>query len=240
MRTILSLGLLSLGAISMSQTFFDDFNRADGALGANYNTLSGVPTIQGNAVGGTAANGLTLVSAANFSAAYNLQEVSADVRLLDTSATTFYAALSLGSDGTTTASHGVFVKLQKQIAGGNFSHIGFYTGAGSNTTAITTPGTGGNFQTLATPFAAARFRIKMTSLTNLYTGIDTNFDSVDDITFNSTLNFPTMIVGNRAGLHVFGNTGRLDNYRATAVPEPATMAALGLGIAAMIRRRRKA
>lgn len=237
MRTLITGAMMTLGAMSMAQTFFDDFNRSDGALGANYQTLTGSPTIQGNAVGGTSANGLTLVQASAFTGAYDQTEVSADVRLLDPGvATTFYAALSLGSDGTTTASHGIFVKLQRQLVGG-FSHIGFYTGAGSNTAAITTPGT--NFQAFATPFAAARFRIKMTSLTNLYTGIDTNFDTVDDIVYNSTLNFPTMVVGNRVGLHTFGNSGRLDNYRATVVPEPATMAALGLGIAALIRKRRR-
>lgn len=32
----------------------------------------------------------------------------------------------------------------------------------------------------------------------------------------------------------------VDNFRTTAVPEPATMAALGLGVAALLRRRRKA
>lgn len=236
MRTYLSLAALALGAMSMAQTFSDNFNRADGALGANYTTQSGSSTIMGNAVGGTAANGLTLVNTSAFSGAYNVTSVSADISLLDSSSTLFYAALALGSDGLGTSGHGIFVKFQRQVAGG-FSNIGFYTGAGINsTTAITT--TGGNFQTLATTFMSARVTVRTTTATNLYTGIDTNFDNVDDITYNSTLNFPALTVGNQVGLHTFGNTGRLDNFKATAVPEPATMAALGLGIAAMIRRRR--
>lgn len=37
----------------------------------------------------------------------------------------------------------------------------------------------------------------------------------------------------------FPNSMFVDNIAATAVPEPATMAALGLGVAALLRRRRK-
>lgn len=227
--------MAAVTSAAMSQTFFDNFDRANGPLGANYTTLSGTQSITGNAVTGAAGAGLTLVNASAFTGAYDQTIVSADVRLLDTTSTLAYMALALGNDNTTTASHGIYVKLQRQVAGG-FSHIGFYTGAGSNTAAIVT--TGGNFQALTSSFAAARLTIKMTSTTNLYTGIDTNFDNTDDITYNSTLSFPTMVVGNRVGLHVWGNTGTLDNFRATTVPEPATMAALGLGVAAVIRRKR--
>jgi hypothetical protein len=235
MRTTFALAMIVVSASALSQTFFDDFNRPDGPLGANYTTLSGTQSITSNAVTGANGAGLTLVNASAFTGAYDQTIVSGDVRLLDTTSTLSYIALSLGSNGTTLASNGIYVKLQRQVAGG-FSHIGFYTGAGSNTAAITTAG--GNFQALTSSFSAARLTIKTTSPTNLYTGIDTNFDNVDDITYNSTLNFPTLVVGNRVGFHVWGNTGTLDNFRATTVPEPATMAALGLGIAAVIRRRR--
>lgn len=237
MRITLSLAALALGSMGMAQSFFDNFDRANGPLGSNYTTLSGAPTISSNAVVGSAATGLTVVNASAFTGAYDLTTVKADMRLLDASSTLTYQAISLGSDATTTASHGIYVKLQRQVAGG-YSHIGFYTGAGSNTTAITTAG--GNFQALTTSFSAARVTIRTTSTTNLYTGIDTNFDNVDDIVYNSTLNFPTLVVGNRVGLHNWGTTGTLDNFSATVVPEPASMAVLGLGIAALIRRRRKA
>lgn len=237
MRLTITLGLMALAAVGLSQSFFDDFNRADGGLGANYTAVTGAMQILGNEATGTAnGNGLTLVNAGLFSAAYSVHRVQADVRVTDQSSTLAYVALALGHNGVAAVNNGIFVKLQRQVAGG-FSHIGIYTGAGSSGTGITT--SGGAFQAIATPFSAARFTVEVTSATTLYTGIDTNFDNVDDIVYNSTLNIGTLTVGNRVGLHAYGTLGRIDNYRATAVPEPATMAALGLGVAAMIRRRRR-
>jgi hypothetical protein len=158
------------------------------------------------------------------------------VSLSDATTTLAYCALALGSDGTATASHGLYIKLQRQANVG-FDFIGFYTGAGTNTTAITVAG--GNFQALATPFAAARLTISVSGTNTLNVGIDTDFNNVNDFNYTGTLNFPTMVVGNRVGMHIFGTTGRIDNFSATVVPEPATMAALGLGLVALIRRRRK-
>ncbi len=157
MKSLLSLALVSIGAMSMSQTFFDNFNRADGGLGANYSLITGPATnVIGNQAGGTSgANGLTLVNAGTFTGAYNSTKVSADLSLTDASASVAYCALVLGGDGTATASHGIFVKLQRQIAGG-FSHIGAYTGSGSNTAAIAL--TGGNFQTLASQITSTGCR----------------------------------------------------------------------------------
>lgn len=223
-------------------SFFDDFNRADGPLGANYNLVSGTqPVINaGMAAGAASGNGLTLVSSSVFTGAYDQTIVSADVSLADSSTTLAYVALSLGSDATTTSGHGLFIKVQRQGgSNGGFNTIGFYTGAGSNnTSAVVT--TGGNFQTLTTQFSRGRMTIKTTSATNLYTGIDTNFDNVDDIVYNSTLVLGPLVVGNRVGLHIYGTLGRMDNYSATnPVPEPATMAVLGLGALALMRRRRK-
>ena len=232
-----SIAIIALAAIGSAQVFSDDFNRADGGLGANYTAVSGSLLINGNAVVGAAsANGLTLVNSGVISGSYLNSMVQADLSVRDQSSTLTYSAIAFGHDGSTTVNHGIFVKLQRQTAGG-FANIGFYTGAGSNGTGIVT--SGGNFQTLATPITSARMTIKMLDATTLYTGLDTNFDSVDDVTYSSTLNLGLMVLGNQFGLHVFGNTGQIDNYKATVVPEPVSMVALGMGVLALARKRRK-
>jgi len=237
MRLMITLAMMATAAVGLSQSFFDDFNRADGGLGANYTTVTGGMQVLGNEATGTAnGNGLTLVNAGMFSAAYTVHKVQADIRLMDTTSTLTYSALALAHNGVAAINNGIFVKLQRQVAGG-FSHIGIYTGAGSSSSAITTAG--GNFQVIATPFTAARLTVMVTGPTTLYTGIDTNFDNTDDIVYNSTLNTGTLVVGNRVGLHTWGNLSRIDNFRATAVPEPATLAVLGFGALAAMRRRRK-
>jgi hypothetical protein len=231
--------LAALAACSFaSANFFDNFNRADGGLGGNYTTVvAPSPVISANmAAGSGGANGLTVVNTGAFSGSYDTTTVSAIVSLSDSTTTLAYTALALGSDGTGTASHGIFVKVQRQSTG-NFDFLGAYTGAGTNTTAIAL--NGGNFQALQSTFSRARLTVKTTSLTNLYIGIDTNFDNTDDQVYTGTLNFPTLVVGNQVGLHIFGTTGRIDDFSATTVPEPATIAALGLGVAALLRRRRK-
>jgi len=237
MKTTLSLAVLAMAGVASAQLFTDDFNRPDGPLGSPWSQISGTDQISGNVVNGAGGNGLSLVDAGAFSASYDQMTVSADVTLLDNSTTLTYVALALGHNGATGVNNGVFVKLQRQAAVDGFSHIGFYTGAGSNGVGIVTTGT--NFQVIANPFRTGRFTIKMTSATNLYTGVDTNFDSVDDMSWNSTLVFPTLVVGNRAGLHVWGNLSQIDNFRAEGIPEPATMLALGAGAAVLMRRRRR-
>ncbi len=237
MRLTITLAMMATAAVGLSQSFFDDFNRADGGLGPNYTTVTGGMQILGNEATGTASsNGLTMVNAGMFSAAYTVHRVQADIRLMDTTSTLTYSALALAHNGVAAANNGIFVKLQRQVAGG-FSHIGIYTGAGSSSANLVTPG--GAFQALTTPFTAARLTVMVTSPTTLYTGIDTNFDNTDDIIYNSTMNIGPLVVGNGVGLHTFGTLSRIDNYRATAVPEPATLAVLGFGALAAVRRRRK-
>jgi hypothetical protein len=227
-----------VAALGSAQSFFDDFNRADGPLGANWQQVSGTDVISNNMAGSTAAaNGLALVQSSTFTGAYDLTTVTAIVGLRDQSTALAYTALALGHNGSTAINNGIFVKVQRQSAS-MFNFIGIYTGAGSNGTGITTAG--GNFQALPSQFSRARMTIKMLDPTTLYTGLDTNFDSVDDITYNSTLNFPTLTVGNQVGLHTFGTMGAIDDFNASVVPEPATLAILGLGVAALARRKKRA
>lgn len=237
MRIYLGIALIASCAVASAQ-FSDNFNRADGGLGANYDLVAGPATnVIGNMAGGTSgANGLTLVKSSVFTGAYNLTTVKADLSLSDQSSALTYCALALGNDGSSLASHGLFIKLQRQVAGG-FSHIGAYTGSGTNTTDISL--NGGNFQALTSQINRCRMTVMCPTTTSLYIGLDTDFNNVDDVTYTGTLNTGTLITGNRVGLHIFGTTGRIDNYDARTVPEPASMAALGLGVAALIRKRRK-
>jgi hypothetical protein len=230
-------GLCGLAAIGSAQSFFDDFNRANGGLGSNYTTVSGSVSIDNNTVVGASGTGFTLVNASVSTAPYLLSTVQIDVGVRDQSSTLTYSAIAFAHNGVASINNGIYVKLQRQLAGG-YSHIGIYTGNNSNSSAITTPG--GNFQALAQRFDRARLTVRSPSSTTLYTGIDLNFDGIDEIVYNSTLNLGTLTLGNRVGLHNWGNTGNLDNFRVTVVPEPATLAVLSLGAMAALRRRKKA
>lgn len=234
MKTVGTLVVAALCATAYSQSFFDDFNRPDGPLGTDYTTFHGSVEIIGNEAGSIAdGSGVTLVNSGVFAGAYNQTMVQGDVRVIDQSTTLTYIALILGGDGLLGVDHGIYVKVQRQ-GSGMFDFIGIYTGDNMNSGSISTPG--GNFQALSTPFSAGRLTIKTLDALTLYTGIDTDFDNIDDMVYNSTLSIPPLELGNQVGLHVFGTTGRLDNFRAV-VPEPASIAALALGAAVLLRRR---
>jgi hypothetical protein len=175
-----------------------------------------------------------MVTAAAFTGGFTTTQVQADVRVLDQSSTLTFVAILFGHNGVASPSNGLYVKIQRQLAGG-FSHIGIYTGAGSNTTTVTTPG--GNFQALAAPITAARMTVRANGATELYTGLDTDFNGTDEVSYVSTLSGVTL--GDRVGLHVWGTTSAADNFNATVVPEPATFAVLGLGALGLLLRRRK-
>ena len=240
MKKLLVLSAVAISASAMSQSFFDDFNRANGDPGANWVNLGGAPlTILDNEITGSGTgNGLTLVDGTAFSASFEMTILQADLRVTDNSSTLAYAALAIGHNGVLTTGNGIFVKFQRQTAGPNFSHLGVYTGNGiNNTTAIVT--TGGNFQVLATPFAAGRVTLRANSPTELYTGVDTDFNGTDEMSWTSTLNLGALTLGNRVGMHFWGNLSRGDNFNANVVPEPATFAVLGLGALGLMLRRRK-
>lgn len=223
-----------------SAQFFDDFNRADGPIGANYDLISGgALNVSSNLLAGsTSTAGLTLVKSSVFTGSYDGTTVSADFSLVDQSTTLTYCGLVLGNDGTTTADHGFMVKLQRQTTTG-FDFIGIYTGQSTNSANVTTAG--GNFQALTSPITSCRMSLWCSNPTTLNVGLDTDFNGINDVTYTSTINTGAFTFGSRVGMSIFGTTGRIDNFRAAStVPEPATMAILGAGALALIRRRRRA
>ena len=234
------MAVMALSGAASAQ-FFDDFNRADGPIGSNYDFISGgALNVSSNMLAGsTASAGLTLVKSSVFTGSYSGTTVQADFSLIDQATTLTYCGLVLGNDGTTTADHGFMVKLQRQGSAG-FDNIGIYTGQSTNSANMTTAG--GNFQALPGSFSTVRLTIWCSTPTTLNVGLDTDLNGTNDVSYTSTINTGAFTFGNRVGMSIFGTTGRIDNYRAfaTTVPEPATMAILGMGALALIRRRRKA
>jgi hypothetical protein len=75
--------------------------------------------------------------------------------------------------------------------------------------------------------------------TAVFSGGDFGFGHEDIITAFSTNGIGGFSITATDGQsQIEGNTS-VDNFRAEAVPEPATIAVLGLGAAALLRRRRK-
>lgn len=237
MKLGLGIALLSLSAVSSAQFFFDDFNRANGPLGANYTNVSGTATqVISNQAGNTVgSNNLSLVTLGNYSASYMQTVVEADITHSGVVGTG-YGALAFGHNGGTTVGNGLFIKVQTQGTVAAFNFIGFYTGVGVGTTsAWTDPPV---FFATTANFTRAHMTVWASDATTINLGIDTDFNGIDDQVYTRHMNLGAMSFGNQVGLGVFGTNTTLDNFQASAVPEPASMAALGLGALALLRRRR--
>ena len=238
-RIPLVLAGVLVASIAGAQTFSDNFNRPDSAdLGPDWTVIgAGSATrVIGNQAGNVAgANNLSLVNAPNFSSDYTTTRVRADVFHNGVSGTG-YVALALGHNGSTALGNGLFIKVQSNLTT-TFNTVGFYTGVGQSSTAPwTDPPV---FFTLTTPFTAARITVWASDPTTINLGIDTDFNGSDDQLHTRHLNLGAMTFGNQAGLGVFGTNVKADDFSATVVPEPTTLAVLGVGVLALLRRRKK-
>lgn len=223
MKILLAIGGLTLASSAMSASFFDDFNRANSAnLGANWVNATGSVGIVNNAA--QAPSQSTNVALVNgYSDTVQNTTISFDVA--HSSNTVAFAGAVLGHSSS---SMSAFIKVQDNTSAGNFNRVFFYIGNN---------GAGGSLGFVdMTGFSSARIYVGFTG-TVATLGVDSNFDTVIDQSYSA--DYGATGFGTGAGLTAFGDA-RIDNYAINPVPEPATMAALGLGVAALIRRKRSA
>ena len=239
-RTSLVTAGLLIASVAGAQ-FSDNFNRADSAnLGPDWTVIgtgSATRVISNRAGNVAGANNLSLVTPGNFTASYDQTRVQADVFRTATG-TIGYVALAFGHNGLTTSGNGLFIKVQANTTTSTgFDTIGFYTGVGSGTTTWwTDPPV---FFTNATPFASARMTVWASDPTTINLGIDTDFNGTNEQVHTRHINLGTITLGNQVGIGVFGTSVAADDFNATVVPEPATFAVLGIGVLALLRRRKK-
>lgn len=143
--------------------------------------------------------------------------------MFHSTASVAFAGAVLGHTGPASSA---FIKVPDNTSVGNFNRVFFYIGNN---------GGGGSFGfDDMVGFTSARIYVSFTG-TVATLGVDSNFDTVIDQSFSRDYGSTSFGLG--AGLAAYGDS-RIDNYAINAVPEPATMAALGFGLAALLRRKR--
>lgn len=219
--------LLSITTLATATEFADSFNRADSpTLTGNWDVIAGDIAIEnGEAAGRPFSPGLALAQAAGNVHGMRFQM---DVRAV-ANGTFSYAALAIGTGGTAPG-QGLFVKVQDNNGDGLFDTYGFYTGNNQ-----ASGFSGAMFGVLDNPISRARVTAYVDGDV-VRLGIDSDFDGFSNAT-TSANGVGELALSDRFGFGISGGA-YADNYSATAVPEPATLAAIGVGLAALRRRRR--
>ncbi|MEN6575732.1 MAG: hypothetical protein ABFD90_05260 [Phycisphaerales bacterium] len=216
---------LSYSSASAAMTVLDDFNRADGPLGANWTIQNGYFDVVSN----TARGGNSAIATYNGVTSWALEaDVAANGTALQ------YTGLILGYADLDNC---LFMKVQEQSPyPGQFTHAAFYYG--NNTTS----GFGPGFFGLDNYFTTAHMRVELVGSTVTMTF--SNIDGGPGTQVYVATGAPNT-GGNGIGICGYDGYAILDNFAADidggpTIPAPGAilLGALGTGIVGWLRRRR--
>jgi hypothetical protein len=201
MKCIAMIGVLGAAAGAFGQ-WSDDFNRADGPLGANWAPTSSF-AIQGNRVQSTGA-GLETVAHATASAPYATHAMGLDAICVGPSLQ--YAGLVCGLGG----SKYLLIKVQSQNGLGTFDTFGIYEGVAYGGWG----GAGSGFFTLNQTFSEARMTVTFSNGGDRLTlDFDTDFNGTPDQTYIADgVNLISGQFGQGYGLGAYAAASVMDNW----------------------------
>ncbi|MEZ6233792.1 MAG: GC-type dockerin domain-anchored protein [Phycisphaerales bacterium] len=215
--------VMACGTAASAQLWNDNFNRANGALGGEWNILSGTWATSGSAGTHTSAPSNEIIQHNNADLRYQHARVSMDV--FYGGAGSYYVGPMIGLGGTDS----IQVKLQAQTGSGFFSHIGIYhqttlgpaAGSGfgqwTGTTTLpdlTTSAAGFVALPVGAAFTAARLHVTFDSLDVIRVDIDANIDGSIDYTYTRDgVTSVSSNFGRRYGAAAWDTNGSFDNWR---------------------------